>query len=53
MRFWVCGERPAALGLPKDADWCERASALIVESAGAVRFSKSVVCLRLCQRNKF
>ena len=52
MQLWVCWEWLAAPGLPKDADWCEKASALVVGFAGAVRFSNGVVCRRLCQQNK-
>jgi len=52
MQLWGCWERLAAGDLPKDEDLCEKASALAMEFAGAVRFSKSVVCPRLCQQNK-
>jgi len=53
MQLWVCWERLAAGDLLKDADLCGKASALVGEFAGAVRFSKSVVCLRLYLQNKF
>jgi len=52
MQFWGCWERLAAGDLQKDTDLCEKASVLAVEFAGAVRFSRSVVCPRLYQQNK-